>query len=48
MRAAPNVYVPLLEGAAVAVIESLRKEDSINPQGNELVMGVGGAPRWGG
>ena len=38
------MYVPLLENAAVAVIESLRNESGMNPQGNELIAGVGGAP----
>ena len=32
VRGQPDVYVPLLEGAAVAVIESLRNESGINPQ----------------
>ena len=42
LRAHPDVYVPVLEQAAVATVESLRDEAGANPQENALVAGVGG------
>ena len=42
LREHPDVYVPVLEQAAVATVESLRDEAGANPQENALVAGVGG------
>jgi DNA replication licensing factor MCM5 len=42
LRGHPDVYVPVLEQAAVATVESLRDEAGANPQENALVAGVGG------
>jgi len=43
LRAHPDVYHPVLEHAAVSVVESLRDEAGANPQEGALVSGVGGA-----
>ena len=43
LRARPEVYVPVLEQAAVATVESLRQQNSANPQEGDVVAGVGGS-----
>ena len=43
LRARPEVYVPVLEQAAVATVESLRRQQNANPQEGDVVAGVGGS-----
>ncbi len=43
LRARPEVYVPVLEQAAVATVESLRQQRNANPQEGDVVAGVGGS-----
>ncbi|ACO66000.1 predicted protein [Micromonas commoda] len=43
VRNQPDIYIPCLEHAAVAVVESLRNEAGLNPQKDALVTGVGGS-----
>ena len=43
LRARPEIYVPVLESACVATVESLRHARNVNPQQDDVVNGIGGS-----